>query len=186
MGVGRPPNQNLSGNVGAATPTRKSAPQSAILPFAASSAGGPATWAASSCLPLCRSAAGSPDLRRFQRLNPRSRGDVNWDWDEGETDADIILACADTFSENAIKQKYMSEKPLTLIQLVSEQTVQNLLPVLRLRPDRLVHLAAPRTVHRSSLIAEAARVLSSLKRRADELGVKILFPEDLERLESFD
>ena len=51
----------------------------------------------------------------------------------------------------------MSEKPLTLIQLVSEQTVQNLLPVLRLRPDRLVHLAAPRTVHRSSLIAEAAR-----------------------------
>jgi len=80
----------------------------------------------------------------------------------------------------------MSEKPLTLIQLVSEQTVQNLLPVLRLRPDRLVHLAAPRTINRSNLIVEAARVLSSLKRRADELGVKILFPEDLERLESFD
>jgi hypothetical protein len=46
---------------------------------------------------------------------------------------------------------------LTLIQLVSEQTMQNLLPVLRLKPARLVHLATPRTVSRSALIAEAAR-----------------------------
>jgi len=46
---------------------------------------------------------------------------------------------------------------LTLIQLVSEQTMQNLLPVLRLKPARLVHLATPRTVNRSAWIAEAAR-----------------------------
>jgi hypothetical protein len=47
--------------------------------------------------------------------------------------------------------------PITLIQLVSEQTMQNLLPVLRLRPARLVHLATPRTSHRSAHIADAAR-----------------------------
>jgi hypothetical protein len=47
--------------------------------------------------------------------------------------------------------------PLTLIQLISEQTMQNLLPVLRLKPERLVHLATPRTVSRSALVAEAAR-----------------------------
>lgn len=51
----------------------------------------------------------------------------------------------------------MIGRPLTLIQLVSEQTMQNLLPVLRLRPARLVHLATPRTVNRSAWIAEAAR-----------------------------
>lgn len=44
---------------------------------------------------------------------------------------------------------------MTLIQLVSEQTMQNLLPVLRLKPKRLVHLATPRTVDRSALIANA-------------------------------
>ena len=46
---------------------------------------------------------------------------------------------------------------LTLIQLISEQTVQNLLPILRLKPVGLVHLATPKTVSRSALIAEAAR-----------------------------
>jgi len=46
---------------------------------------------------------------------------------------------------------------LTLIQLVSEQTMQNLLPVLRLKPARLVHLATSRTVARSAWIAEAGR-----------------------------
>jgi len=45
----------------------------------------------------------------------------------------------------------------TLIQLVSEQTMQNLLPVLRLKPARLVHLVTPRTVARSAWIAEAVR-----------------------------
>jgi len=45
---------------------------------------------------------------------------------------------------------------LVLIQLVSEQTVQNLLPVLRLMPARLVHLATPRTTDRSAWIADAA------------------------------
>lgn len=47
--------------------------------------------------------------------------------------------------------------PLTLIQLVSEQTMQNLLPILRLKPARLVHLATPKTQNRSAWIAEAAR-----------------------------
>lgn len=51
----------------------------------------------------------------------------------------------------------MRPRPLTLIQLVSEQTMQNLLPVLRLRPERLVHLATPRTANRSVWIGEAAR-----------------------------
>jgi len=46
---------------------------------------------------------------------------------------------------------------LTLIQLVPEQTMQSLLPVLRLKPDHLVHLASPRTANRSAWIAEAAR-----------------------------
>jgi hypothetical protein len=46
---------------------------------------------------------------------------------------------------------------VTLIQLVSEQTMQNLLPALRLKPQRLIHLATPRTANRSALIAEAAR-----------------------------
>ena len=47
--------------------------------------------------------------------------------------------------------------PCALIQLISEQTMQNLLPVLRLAPDRLVHLATPRTAVRSRLVAEGAR-----------------------------
>ena len=46
---------------------------------------------------------------------------------------------------------------LTLIQLVSEQTIQNLLPALRLRPARLVHLVTPRTARRSANIEAAAR-----------------------------
>jgi hypothetical protein len=47
--------------------------------------------------------------------------------------------------------------PLSLIQLISEQTMPNLLAVLRLRPARLVHLATPRTAARSGWIVEAAR-----------------------------
>jgi hypothetical protein len=48
-------------------------------------------------------------------------------------------------------------RDLTLIQLVSEQTIQNLLPALRLRPARLVHLVTPRTARRSANIENAAR-----------------------------
>lgn len=48
-------------------------------------------------------------------------------------------------------------QPLALIQLVSEQTMQNLLPVLRLEPDKLVHLVTPKTAARSSWIANAAK-----------------------------
>ena len=46
---------------------------------------------------------------------------------------------------------------LTLIQLVSEQTMQNLLPVLRLKPRRLVHLVTPKTAARSAAIQAAAK-----------------------------
>jgi len=46
---------------------------------------------------------------------------------------------------------------ITLIQLISEQTMQNLLPVLRLKPMRLVHLATPKTAGRSAFIVDAAR-----------------------------
>src|SRR2546425_1095957 len=46
---------------------------------------------------------------------------------------------------------------LALIQLISEQTMQNLLPVLRLKPARLIHLATPKTAARSAFIVEAAR-----------------------------
>lgn len=46
---------------------------------------------------------------------------------------------------------------ITLIQLISEQTMQNLLPVLRLKSARLVHLTTPRTAMRSNHIIAAAR-----------------------------
>lgn len=46
---------------------------------------------------------------------------------------------------------------LTLIQLISEQTMQNLLPLLALKPARVVHLATPKTAARSAQIVEAAR-----------------------------
>jgi len=50
-----------------------------------------------------------------------------------------------------------TESPITLIQLVSEQTMQNLLPILRLHPSNLIHFATPKTISRSEHIAEAAR-----------------------------
>lgn len=56
--------------------------------------------------------------------------------------------------------------PLTLIQLVSEQTMQNLLPVLSLKPARVFHLVTPKTAARSAFIIEAARhaqVISELE-----------------------
>lgn len=45
---------------------------------------------------------------------------------------------------------------LTLIQLISEQTMQNLLPILRLKPGRLIHLVTPKTAARSALLERAA------------------------------
>jgi hypothetical protein len=51
--------------------------------------------------------------------------------------------------------RHQSFMPLTLIQLISEQTMQNLLPVLRLKPARVVHLATPSTAHRSRHIVDA-------------------------------
>jgi hypothetical protein len=48
-------------------------------------------------------------------------------------------------------------KNIVLIQLVSEQTMQNVLPVLALRPSRLIHLTTPKVASRSQWIAEAAR-----------------------------
>ncbi len=45
----------------------------------------------------------------------------------------------------------------TLIQLISEQTMQNLLPVIALKPARLVHLITPKVAERSAWIVNAAR-----------------------------
>ncbi|MGC8988956.1 MAG: hypothetical protein ACP5MD_02435 [Verrucomicrobiia bacterium] len=47
-------------------------------------------------------------------------------------------------------------KPITLIQLISEQTMQNLLPILRFRPSRAVHFYTERTAARSTDIVRAA------------------------------
>jgi len=46
---------------------------------------------------------------------------------------------------------------LTLIQLVSEQTIQNLLPILRLKPQHLVHFVTPKTAGRSAGLQAAAK-----------------------------
>lgn len=46
---------------------------------------------------------------------------------------------------------------LTLIQLISEETMQNLLPVLAFRPARLLHLITERVKERSAPIGLAAR-----------------------------
>ncbi|MCF7786756.1 MAG: DUF1887 family protein [Prosthecobacter sp.] len=48
-------------------------------------------------------------------------------------------------------------QPTTLIQLISEQTIQNLLPILRLKPQKLVHLVTPRTAARSAVLKAAAK-----------------------------
>lgn len=49
------------------------------------------------------------------------------------------------------------DNPVTLIQLISEQTMQNLLPILRFRPARVVHLCTSKTASRSAHIAKAAQ-----------------------------
>lgn len=46
---------------------------------------------------------------------------------------------------------------LTLIQLISEQTIQNLLPTLRLKPKKLIHLVTPKTAARSAVLHSAAK-----------------------------
>jgi hypothetical protein len=48
--------------------------------------------------------------------------------------------------------------PLCLIQLISEQTIQNLLPIHALQPTLLVHLATEKTAHRAVHIKDAALV----------------------------
>lgn len=47
-------------------------------------------------------------------------------------------------------------QPITLIQLISEQTMQNLLPILRFRPSHVVHFGTGRTAARSNDIVRAA------------------------------
>lgn len=49
--------------------------------------------------------------------------------------------------------------PLHLIQLISEQTVPNLLPILRLQPASVTHLVTPFTAARSRHLADAARAV---------------------------
>lgn len=46
---------------------------------------------------------------------------------------------------------------IALIQLVSEQTMQNVLPILRLRPAKVYHLATTRTAPRTEHIMRAAK-----------------------------
>jgi hypothetical protein len=48
---------------------------------------------------------------------------------------------------------------LTLIQLISEQTIQNLLPILRLKPKKLIHLVTPKTAARSAVLKAAAKAV---------------------------
>ena len=50
----------------------------------------------------------------------------------------------------------MSSK-LTLVQLISEQTIQNLLPILRLKPSKLIHFVTPKTAARSAVLQSAAK-----------------------------
>lgn len=45
---------------------------------------------------------------------------------------------------------------MILIQLISEQTIQNLLPILRLKPQQLVHFVTPKTAGRSAGLQAAA------------------------------
>jgi len=46
---------------------------------------------------------------------------------------------------------------IALIQLVSEQTMQNVVPAIALKPVRLIHLLPPKVAARSGQISEAAR-----------------------------
>ncbi|MFZ4764372.1 MAG: hypothetical protein ACOYMN_05415 [Roseimicrobium sp.] len=48
-------------------------------------------------------------------------------------------------------------QPTTLIQLISGQNMPNLLPVLRLRPAKLVHLVTAKTASQSAIILDAAK-----------------------------
>lgn len=49
-------------------------------------------------------------------------------------------------------------KPIALIQIISEQTMQNLVTLLALKPAKVIHLATPKTAARSNNIVEAARL----------------------------
>ena len=60
--------------------------------------------------------------------------------------------------------------PTTLIQLISEQTVQNLLPVMRLRPGHVVHLVTPRTEPREAHVRRAFAALG-LRPEVDVVGL---------------
>ena len=51
----------------------------------------------------------------------------------------------------------MPEKKICLIQLVSEETMQNLLPILALKPNSVVHISTTKTFRRSAWIVEGAR-----------------------------
>lgn len=51
-------------------------------------------------------------------------------------------------------------RDLTLIQLISEQTIPNLLPILRLRPQHFVHLWTPKTETQAKQLEEVIRILA--------------------------
>lgn len=58
---------------------------------------------------------------------------------------------------------------ITLIQLVSEQTMQNVLPILALRPHRTVHLATPKVANRCAWISRAAHHLNAIAEHDPEV-----------------
>jgi hypothetical protein len=71
-------------------------------------------------------------------------------------------------------------KPVALIQIISEQTLQNLLPVVALQPERLVHLSTSRMDPRSDWVMRAAKAMGHQPRVA---GVALSDQPDIPELE---
>ena len=74
----------------------------------------------------------------------------------------------------------MLSKKICLIQLVSEETMQNLLPILAIKPSNVVHISTAKTAKRSNWIAEGARqsnvVVSKRDIQLEEMpGIKDTF-----------
>lgn len=68
-------------------------------------------------------------------------------------------------------------QPTTLIQLVGDQTVQNLLPVMALRPDKIIQLRSRDLPHQTRFKVAAANFSSAVKELAHEDASKGYKPE---------
>ena len=71
---------------------------------------------------------------------------------------------------------------LTLVQLISEQPMPNLLPILRLRPKRLIHITTPKTRSQSDHLLRAAHAAGikpeiELVQLSDMPGISEVFEE---------